>query len=266
MALCDRLHRLVSRACATSTCPIFSKLLVLAIVAMSGGAIRTPAQLQQGFVFTAAGAVATRNDLTGTLTPVPASPFLPAAGGPPLAIDAKGRFLFSAGTNSIRMFQVNSGTGAYTETTSSPFASPHTIAPIFIATEPTGTFIAVVNQTGFSLGDSSIETFRIDAVNQALVPVPASFIDLVSTPSALPVIPPSAPSTSTLGRIWATTYLTHIAVSGNLKWTGQHHLSKCVTGVQVYCATSFHTHFPSMVRMASKGKICFLRHGSQSGL
>lgn len=57
------------------------------------------AQLQQPFVYTTGGAVATRNDQSGVLTPIAASPLPPL--GFPVVIDAKARFLFAAGVNSI---------------------------------------------------------------------------------------------------------------------------------------------------------------------
>ena len=94
------------------------------------------AQLQQPFVYTTGGGIATRNDSTGALTPTAASP-LPVLGFP-VVIDAKGRFLFAAGNDSIHMYQVDGLTGAYTEVPGSPFSSANTNGPILIATEPTG--------------------------------------------------------------------------------------------------------------------------------
>ena len=63
------------------------------------------AQLQQPFVYTTGGAIATRDDATGVLAPTSASPL--AVLGFPAVIDAKGRFLFAAGNNSIHMYQVD---------------------------------------------------------------------------------------------------------------------------------------------------------------
>ncbi|MEQ1352809.1 MAG: choice-of-anchor D domain-containing protein [Candidatus Acidiferrum sp.] len=80
------------------------------------------------------------------------------------------------------MYQVDSATGSYTEVAGSPFASAFTNGPTLLATEPTGTYLAVVNSTGLNAGESSVESFQIDAVNQALIPVPGSLIELVSTP------------------------------------------------------------------------------------
>ena len=146
------------------------------------------AQLQQPLVFSSAGGVASRNDQTGALTPVAGSPF--TAANQSLVIDVQGRFLFAIGTNSIRMFQItNSTTGAYQEVACSPFASPNTIQPAFIAVEPSGHYIAVVNRVGQKPGDGSVETFAISPSSSsctlggpALTPVLGSATELESTP------------------------------------------------------------------------------------
>jgi hypothetical protein len=146
------------------------------------------AQLQQPLVFSSAGGVASRNDQTGALTPVAGSPF--TAANQSLVIDVQGRFLFAISTNSIRMFQItNSTTGAYQEVACSPFASPNTIQPAFIAVEPSGHYIAVVNRVGQKPGDGSVETFAISPSSSsctlggpALTPVLGSATELDSTP------------------------------------------------------------------------------------
>ena len=142
------------------------------------GAIPASAQFQQPFVFSTSGAVMTRNDQTGVLTTVPGSPYTAADFQ---TLDVQGRFLFGLGTNSIRMFQVNSTTGAFSEVPNSPFASGNTNQPGFIAVEPSGQYIAVVNRASPMQGQGSIETFQIDAANLALVPVAGSFQELDST-------------------------------------------------------------------------------------
>ena len=77
--------------------------------------------------------------------------------GFPAVIDAKGRFLFAAGNDSIHMYQVDATTGNYTEVTGSPFFSGNTNGPVLLATEPTGAYLAVVNSTGLNPGESSVE-------------------------------------------------------------------------------------------------------------
>jgi hypothetical protein len=51
-----------------------------------------------------------------------------------------------------------------------------------IATEPTGAYLAVVNAVGLNPGESSVESFQINAAAGALVPGSGSFLELVSAP------------------------------------------------------------------------------------
>jgi len=172
-------------SCATKYLKILIILAVLASAATSVPSAR--AQLQQPLVFSSAGAVASRNDQTGALTPVVGSPFAPA--NQSLVIDVQGRFLFAIGTSSIHMFQItNSTTGAYQEVPCSPFASSTTDQPAFIAVEPSGKYLAVVNRVGQNPGDGSVETFAISPSSTActlggpaLTPVPGSATELDST-------------------------------------------------------------------------------------
>jgi hypothetical protein len=143
------------------------------------------AQLQQPLVFSSAGAVASRNDQTGALVAVTGSPFAPST-DTAFALDVLGRFLFSLGPQSIHMFAItNSTTGAYQELPNSPFASSNTDIPIFIAVEPTGQYIAVVNAVSQVPGEALVETFQITTTapnGPGLVPVPGSAIQLDSSP------------------------------------------------------------------------------------
>ncbi len=157
-----------------------ARYLCIAAVALLLLAASARAQLQQPFVYTTGGAIATRNDTTGALAPTAASPLQIL--GFPVVIDAKGRFLFAAGNDSVHMFQVDAATGSYTEVPNSPFASANTNGPMLLATEPTGVYLAVVNSNGLNAGESSVESFQIDAANQTLIPVPGSFVELVSSP------------------------------------------------------------------------------------
>ncbi|MHB8607546.1 MAG: choice-of-anchor D domain-containing protein [Candidatus Acidiferrales bacterium] len=159
-------------------------LLVLPILALTTANVPSArAQFQQPLVFSSAGAVAVRNDQSGALTPVSGSPF--TAANQSLAIDVQGRFLFAITTNGIRMFQItDSTTGAYQEVAHSPFASPSTNQPAFIAVEPTGKYIAVVNRVGQNPGDGMVETFQIAPAasgGPAIIPVAGSATELDST-------------------------------------------------------------------------------------
>jgi 6-phosphogluconolactonase (cycloisomerase 2 family) len=168
-------------SCATK----YLKTLIILFVLGSMAAIipSARAQLQQPLVFSSAGAVASRNDQTGVLTPVAGSPF--TAANQSLVIDVQGRFLFAIGTSSIHMYQItDSTTGSYQEVTHSPFASSVTNQPAYIAVEPTGQYIAVVNRVGQNPGDGLVETFQISPTasgGPALIPVAGSATELDST-------------------------------------------------------------------------------------
>jgi len=142
------------------------------------------AQFQQPLVFSSSGGVAVRNDQTGAFTAVAGSPF--TAVNQFLTIDVQGRYLFALGTNSIHMYQItDSTTGAYQEVANSPFASPNTNQPVFLAVEPTGQYIAVINRVGLNPGEASVETFQIAPAatgGPALIPVVGSATELDSTP------------------------------------------------------------------------------------
>ena len=169
----------------------FQKVLTLALLQICCS-ILVHAQLPQPLVFSSGGAVALRSDQTGLLTPTAGSPF--AAAGQRVTLDALGRFLFAPGIDSIHMFQItDASTGAYQEVPHSPFASPNTKSPGFIAVEPTGQFIAVINFVGENPGESLAETFKIDTStpgSPALNPVPASARPLISTPLSGGVVQP----------------------------------------------------------------------------
>lgn len=165
------------------TIPLKTLIFLAAVALTTLAAAPSFAQFQQPLIFSSAGAVAVRNDQTGALAPVSGSPFSPSNG---FTIDVQGRYLFSLGTNSIHLFQVtDSTTGAYQETPGSPFASPNTMQPTFIAVEPTGQFIAVVDAVGQNPGEALVETFQIATTSPggpALIPVAGSAIELDSTP------------------------------------------------------------------------------------
>ena len=159
------------------TRPAARRLVLLALL-FHLSSISAQAQLQQPYVF--AGDltnpnsidVYTRNDITGVLTPVAGSPFPSKEPVSVLALDFKGRFLFTASSNlnNISMFTVNPDTGALQEVPNSPFASSATNHPIFLATESSGQFLYVINLNSPQPDVSAVETFQIDPVNLDLVP------------------------------------------------------------------------------------------------
>src|SRR5271154_3445650 len=156
---------------------------ILAALALIIVASQARAQFPQPLVFSSGGAVLVRDDSTGALTPTAGSPF--PAPNTTLTIDVQGRYLFGIGVNSIHMYAItDSTTGAFQEVTNSPFASQNTNSPIFIAVEPTGNYIAVVNSLSTLTGQAGAETFQIApnaSGGPALIPVPSSFTQLDST-------------------------------------------------------------------------------------
>ena len=166
--------------------PFIARLAARFVLALAAATLLSAAafaQFTQPLVFSSNGAVVVRDDSTGALTPVAGSPFV--SNSNVLAIDVQGRYLFGIGSNSIRMFVItDSSTGAYQEVANSPFASPNTNTPIFIAVEPTGNYIAVVNQIGPSTQQAGAETFQISpnaSGGPALIPVTNSYTILDST-------------------------------------------------------------------------------------
>jgi hypothetical protein len=159
-----------------------SELLLFSALVLFLAASPARAQFQQPLVFSSGGAVVVRDDATGVLTPTNGSPFL--ATNTTLTIDVQGRYLFGTGVNSIHMYAItDSSTGAYQEVQNSPFASANTNSPIFIAVEPSGNYLAVVNSQSGLAGQAGAETFQISpnaSGGPALIPVANSFTQLDS--------------------------------------------------------------------------------------
>jgi len=120
------------------------------------------------------------NDATGVLAPTSASPL--AVLGFPAVLDAKGRFIFARGNNSIHMYQVDSVTGSYTEVPGSPFALANTNSPTLIATEPTGANLAVVNSMGLNPGGGA--GTNAPAAQKSSIVTPSGTSTLVIRPTA----------------------------------------------------------------------------------
>ncbi|HZC65258.1 MAG TPA: choice-of-anchor D domain-containing protein [Candidatus Dormibacteraeota bacterium] len=172
----------------------FQARLIFLSFSLLALAVPASAQFQQPFVFSSGGAVVVRNDQTGALTPVSGSPF--PATNQTLTLDVQGRYLFGIGVNSIHMYAIiDSDTGAYQEVANSPFASANTDSPVFVAVEPTGNFLAVVNSQTSGTAFGNVETFQISPTangGPALLPVAASMTPLdsaiigISQPAASP--------------------------------------------------------------------------------
>lgn len=116
-----------------------------------------------------------KNALSGSLSPIPTSPF-PALNAAPIAVDGLGKFLFVAGPTAIAMYAIDSASGALTEVPRSPFPYIPTINqsqapsnPLSIATEPTGKYVYVgfENTANPSVAYGSISPYVIDTSNTA---------------------------------------------------------------------------------------------------
>ncbi|MHB1669508.1 MAG: lactonase family protein [Thiomonas sp.] len=123
---------------------------------------------------------------TGTLTPIPGSPF--AAGPYPssFAINPAGTFAYvpsgipGMGSGAISAYRINASTGALTDVPGSPFAAG--TLPSSITVNPAGTFAYV---TSWDI----VSAYRIDTSTGALTPVPGSPFEAGSLPESVRVSP-----------------------------------------------------------------------------
>jgi 6-phosphogluconolactonase (cycloisomerase 2 family) len=115
---------------------------------------------------------------TGSLTPVPGSPF-PAGPMPSsIAADPTGKYLYETNnlngalTNPIFAFAIDSSTGALTPIPGSPFASGANTTSVSI--DPTGKFLYTADSGGttqFPAAPATISEFSIDATTGALTAI-----------------------------------------------------------------------------------------------
>jgi 6-phosphogluconolactonase (cycloisomerase 2 family) len=108
-------------------------------------------------------------DASGSLTPVPGSPFpIPGPGGgtsEPFGIVDTGSFVYTALLNQVAAFSIDSATGALTSLPGSPFPAGNG-AFVFALVD---NFLYVVNQS-----DGTVSAYRINSSNGSLTPVPDS--------------------------------------------------------------------------------------------
>lgn len=116
------------------------------------------------------------NTSTGVLTPVPGSPFNDRLNALILAVNPAGTFLFAANdANNVSVFAINTSTGAITEVPNSPFATGLGMNPTVIATDLSGKYLYVGNQTGTQFSSQGqIDAYAIDPSTGQLTPTPNS--------------------------------------------------------------------------------------------
>jgi 6-phosphogluconolactonase (cycloisomerase 2 family) len=101
---------------------------------------------------------------SGTLTPVPGSPFNAGRNPVALAIDGSGKFLYvgNVDDSTLSAFTIDTGSGAL-----SPLGSPYAIPDfLYAATDSSGKFLYV--------GGMGVSGFSIDAATGGLTVVPGS--------------------------------------------------------------------------------------------
>ena len=129
-----------------------------------------------------------RDPNTGVITLLP-SPISPTStggdepGGLRVTPDGKFVVVVNQATNSVSVFSLNSGTGALTEVSGSPFATGNLPNPVAI--DPSGKFVFVGNT-----GAGSLSAYTIDSAGR-LTPVTGTPIQLAanSQPSSIAVDP-----------------------------------------------------------------------------
>jgi 6-phosphogluconolactonase len=120
----------------------------------------------------------TIDSTTGKLTPVTGSPFSPNLGGAnpfiySITLHPSGKFLYAQGDMNAEIygFTVDSGSGALTPMTGSPFSTSASTLMNDIVVEPSGNFLYIGNTNG------SLFYMSIDQTTGALSPIlPGAFI------------------------------------------------------------------------------------------
>lgn len=122
------------------------------------------------------------NPATGTLTPVPGSPF--AAGTVPIsvAVDPSGRFAYVANVsdNTVLGYSINATTGTLTPLPDSPFLTAS--GPFQVVVDPTGRFAYVAND-----GAGAVSAYKINSSTGALTPISGSPFPAGSVPRSLAI-------------------------------------------------------------------------------
>jgi 6-phosphogluconolactonase (cycloisomerase 2 family) len=118
----------------------------------------------------------TLNGTTGALTPLSGNPFPTGTGVESVAIQPSGAFLYAAAsgsnngspaTGSVSAYAIDSGTGALTAVTGSPFTAGSNTNSV--ALNPAGTFLYASNYT-----DSTVSAYTINSSTGVLTVVPGS--------------------------------------------------------------------------------------------
>lgn len=184
LAYRTRISELTSSSSSTNSANVSGSKNVREIVTSTKATILTAAQAKRPeyvyVVHPSSGNVSAYliNAATGTLTPVPGSPF--AAGRMPSSFTVNPAGTFAYVTNSesrdISAYRINAANGALTPVPGSPFAAGKEI-PALVAFNPAGTF-AYVEESPESTESArqgafgDVLAYRINTATGALTPVP----------------------------------------------------------------------------------------------
>jgi len=123
---------------------------------------------------------------TGSLLPVPGSPFADPGGPWSIAVDPKSRFAYIAnrGDDTISAYAIG-GTGALTPVPGSPFPQDPTASgelPVSVAVDPAGKFVFVANYNY-----RTVRAYQIDQNTGALTQAPGSPFPAGTNPQSVTV-------------------------------------------------------------------------------
>jgi 6-phosphogluconolactonase (cycloisomerase 2 family) len=172
---------------------LYGRSLAWSILAVAAASLAAPLQAQFVYVtnFGSNDVSAYSIGATGTLTPVPGSPFAAGANPVSAAVDPSGKFLYVAngselcpacpGANTVSAYTIGA-TGALTPIAGSPFAAG--AGPFSVAVDPTGRFVYVANQ--FS---ANVSAYSINGATGALTPISGSPFAAGTNPFSVVVHP-----------------------------------------------------------------------------
>jgi hypothetical protein len=122
-----------------------------------------------------------RDDSSGALTLLPNSPATFTNPCGPSTIDPKGRFLYGYCADGLSMYTLNTNTGAVSELATSPFQASTGQFGVLVIAESSGQFVYLVKsdlQPAPATSTLTLDTFHVDAITPALVPVSSQTLPL----------------------------------------------------------------------------------------
>jgi 6-phosphogluconolactonase len=194
------------------------------------------------------------NAATGTLTPVPGSPFATAGADAFITLHPSGKFSYVADNSlsSISAYAIDASTGALTELAGSPFAAGTNPANVTI--DPSGKFAYAANQIS-----GNISAYTIDATTGTLSPVSGSPYASGNYPSGV-VIDPS-------GKF---AYVTNYGIPMVGTWSGgslsAYTINASTGALTPVAGTPFAANCPCVFTIAPSGKFAYLTTNSGGGV